>query len=254
MKIKLGIILFTLLLLFVSFEGFSQLNPNEYVEEKPVLMKNEATFGVNFHTSGTIGLQFRRSFNLTGYKKWIFESDIVGLKHPKEIKTVNRYFDNAKSYVYGKLNTFNSLRVGTGIQQVLYSKAEKNGIEIRLVYSGGLSLGILKPVYLNILKDNGKFGEKGISVEKYNPEEHYIDNIYGRAPFTEGLDELGFRPGLYGRLGFNFEYAPIFEDVKSIEVGATVDAFPKDIPIMAFIDNKQLFLSFYITIMYGRKW
>ncbi len=246
--------LLTLLLLFNALPILAQQNPNEYVEDKPVLMKNEATFGLNFHTSGTIGIQFRRSYNLTGYKKWIFEGDIIGMKHPKEIKTVNRYFDNAKSYVYGKQNTLNIIRLGTGIQKTLFSKAERNGVEIRFLYSGGLSLGITKPVYLNILKPTGKGGEFDVVVEKYNPEEHFVDNIYGRAPFTEGLDEINFHPGAYGKIGFNFEYAPIFEDVKSLEIGAIVDVYPKDIPIMALIDNKKLFLTFYITLMYGRKW
>jgi hypothetical protein len=51
------------LVLLISLLGigvsFAQPNPNEFVEEKPVLMKNEATGGLNFHTSGW-GVQFRR--------------------------------------------------------------------------------------------------------------------------------------------------------------------------------------------------
>lgn len=231
----------------------AQVNPNEYVEEKPVLMKNEATGGLNFHT-GSWGLQFRRSYNQTGYKKLMFEVDLVGMKHPKEVKSINQAFDNARSYVYGKLNAFNILRAGAGQQFTIFSKAERNGVEIRFLYSGGLSLGILKPVYLNILKPTGNIGEFDVVTEKYDPNEHYIDNIYGRAPFTEGLDQLFFRPGAYVKAGFNFEYAPIFEDVKALEIGAIFDIYPKDIPIMAFTENKPYFLSFYVTIMYGRKW
>ena len=231
----------------------AQTNPNEYVEDKPVLMKNEATGGLNFHT-GSWGIQFRRSYNQTGYKKLMLEGDFIGMKHPKEVKTVNQAFDNARSYVYGKLNTFNILRLGAGQQYTIYSKMERTGVEVRFLYSGGLSLGILKPVYLNILKPTGKVGEFDVVTEKYNPEEHYIDNIYGRAPFTEGLDQLFFRPGAYVKAGFNFEYAPIFEDVKALEVGVAFDAYPQDIPIMAYTENKQFFLSFYVTIMYGRKW
>ena len=99
-----------------------------------------------------------------------------------------------------------------------------------------------------------KIGEYDIVIEKYDPSRHYIDNIYGRAPFTQGIGEINFHPGLYGKLGFNFEYAPVFEDVKALEIGVILDVYPTEIPIMAFIDNKQFFLSFYITLMYGRKW
>ncbi len=242
-----------LLLALVCQGAWAQTNPNEYVEEKPVLMKNEATGAFIFHSSG-LGIQFRRGFNLTGYKKWIFESEFVSMKHPKEIKTLNPYFDNAKSYVYGKLNIFDILRVGTGIQRTLYSKAERHGVEIRMLYSGGLDIGMTKPVYLNILKPTGRPGEFDVTVEKYDPAIHNVDDIYGRAPYTTGMDEMKFHPGAYAKLGFNFEYAPIFEDVKSLEIGAMLDAFPKKIPIMALTENKQFFLTFYITVMYGRKW
>ena len=231
----------------------AQQNPNEYVEEKPFLMKNEGTVGLNLHSAGW-GIQARRCWNITGYKKLMIEADYIGLKHPKEIKTVNQTFDNARSYVYGKKNSFTILRGGIGRQRTLYSKAEKNGIEIRLVYSGGLSLGILRPVFLNILEPTTNTGEFIVVTEQYDPNEHFTDNIYGRAPFTEGLDRIFFRPGAYAKLGFNFEYAPIFDDVKSLEIGMAIDGYPQEIPIMAFTENKQFFLTFYLTFMYGRKW
>lgn len=242
------------LLLTCSYFVHAQVaNPNEYVEEKPPLMKGEIAFGLNVHTSGTLGLQFRKAKNLTGYKKFYFEGDIVGMKHPKEIKSVNRYFTDAKAFVFGKQNNFNILRAGAGYEKTLYSKFEKNGIEIRFVYGGGLSLGITKPVYLNILEPTGKFGEFDIIVEKYDPDKHFLDNIYGRAPFTYGLNQINFHPGAYGRIAFNFEYSPIYYDIKALELGAILDAYPKDIPIMALIDNKKFFFTFYMTFIYGRK-
>ena len=115
-------------------------------------------------------------------------------------------------------------------------------------------MGILKPVYLQILEPTGISGQFDLSIKRYNPSDHYVDNIYGRAPFTEGLDKLFFRPGGYLKLGVNFEYAPFFEDVKALEVGVIADFYPKEIPIMAYTENKQIFLSFYLTLMYGRKW
>ena len=106
----------------------------------------------------------------------------------------------------------------------------------------------------NLITITQKENQYDIIVEKYNPNIHNQDDIYGRAPFTDGLTELKFRPGLYTKLGYCFEYAPIFENMKALEVGVALDAFPKEIPIMAFTKNKQLFFTFYITLMYGRKW
>ncbi|MCE2847325.1 MAG: hypothetical protein LW707_09925 [Sphingobacteriales bacterium] len=247
--------LLILFLMTAQFVGLAQdkPNPNEYVEEKPVLMRQEATGGLNIHSAGW-GIQFRRAQNITVSRKRLYEADFVGIKHPKEVKSVNQAFERARSYVYGKLNTFSVLRAGTGMQHVIFSKAERNGIEVRLSYSGGISAGILKPVYLNILEPTGTFGEFRVITERYDPERHFVDNIYERAPFTEGLGQIRFRPGAYAKIGFNFEYATAFEDVKALEIGAIIDAFPKEIPIMAYAKNEPVFLTFYITFMYGRKW
>ncbi|MDQ3049999.1 MAG: hypothetical protein M3Q95_03835 [Bacteroidota bacterium] len=245
--------LLPLFFVFLTTVVFGQTNPFEYEEEKPPLMKNEFTFGLNLHTSGW-GVNVRRSKNITGYKKRVFEAELVNMKHPKEIRSVNPYFDNAKSFFYGKMNTMTVLRAAVGKQNVLFSKAEKGGVEVRLHYTGGLSLGILKPVYLNILYPTGIDREYEVVVEKYDPQSHYVDNIYGRAPFTQGLGEIKPYPGAYGKLGLTFEYGTHSEDIKSIETGITIDAYAKEVPIMALTENKQFFINFYINLLYGRKW
>lgn len=244
-----------LFIVFISISSFSfgQQNPFEYEEEKPPLMKNEFSFGLNIHTSGW-GLDFRRGKHITGYKKRVFEAELVSMKHAKEIRSVNPYFDNAKSFFYGKMNTLTVLRTGVGKQKVIYSKAEKGGVEVRLNYTAGLSLGFAKPVYLNILYPTQYDREYEVVVEKYDPEKHYIDNIYGRAPFTEGFSEIKVYPGGYAKLGFSFESGNYADDVKVIEVGAALDAFGKKIPIMAYAENNQFYFNFYINLLYGRKW
>jgi hypothetical protein len=248
-----------LVLVFICCAHFSmgQTNPFEYEEEKPPLMKNEFTFGLNVHTSGW-GINARRSKNITGYKKRVLEAEIVNLKHPKEVRSVNPYFDNAKSFFYGKMNTVTVLRLAAGKQRVLFSKAEKGGVEVRLHYTAGLSLALVKPVYLNILHplpDTSNFTrEYEVVVEKYDPDVHSVDKIYGRAPFTKGFDEIKPYPGAYGKLGLTFEYGSQSEDIKAIETGITIDAYAKELPIMAKTENQQFFINFYINLLYGRKW
>lgn len=246
----------------ISWNCLGQDNPFEYEEEKPPLMKNEFTFGLNIHTSGW-GINVRRSKNITGYKKRVFEVELVNMKHPKEVRSVNPYFDNAKSFFYGKMNTMTVLRTAIGKQNVMFSKAEKGGVEVRFHYSGGLSLAFVKPVYLNILypvyvsPPNPNFPsstEYDVVVEKYDPDKHYVDNIYGRAPFTHGFDEIKLYPGAYGKMGLSFEYGSHSDAIKCIETGVTIDAYAKDVPIMAKTKNQQFFLNFYINLLYGRKW
>jgi hypothetical protein len=231
----------------------AQDNPFEYIENKPARTLNELSIGLTLHTSGW-GVDFNRGWQKTVNKRNIIEAEIVSMKNPKEVRSVNPYFDNAKSFFYGKMNTLTVFRIGYGKQIMLFNKAEQSGVAVRLNYSGGPSLGFAKPVYLNILHPTGFDGEYNVVVEKYDPLEHYIDNIYGRASFTQGISEMKVYPGLYGKMGISFEYSKHHQDIKVIETGITFDAYGKEIPIMAFAENSQFYLNFYISILYGRKW
>lgn len=228
-------------------------NTNTYDEVK-LLYRNEATFGILAHTNG-FGVNYRRGRHVTAARKRVLEIEAVNYRHPKEVKVVNPYFDHPKGYYYGKLNSLFILRPGVGFQNVIYTKPEKNGIEIRYVTFLGASLGFAKPVYLEILKDSpGGNGDALIVIEKYDPDKHFIDDIYGRGPFLRGFGEMKLYPGAYGRFGFNFEYGPSDTEVKSLETGICVDVYPKVIPLMANEHNHQVLVSLYLNLSFGKKW
>jgi hypothetical protein len=252
MKRKVFCVSFCLSLL-LAVQVIGQVNPNEYQEEPKVLMKNEWTLGVQLHSAGW-GVGYRRGQNITASKKRTIEFDLVNIKHPKEIRTVNPYFDNAKPFFYGKLNSITVLRSGIGRQKVLYSKAEKSGVEVRLLYSGGFSLAIAKPVYLYILYPTAFRGEYEIVIEKYDPDLHFVDNIYGRAPFNSGFDGIKPYPGAYAKAGLSFEYGSNTTSIKCLEAGFCLDAYAKEIPIMAYSDNSAYYLNIYLNLVFGRRW
>jgi hypothetical protein len=252
MKLAFSVVFFSLCLASAG-DLHAQSRYKLYEEDKPVLMKNELSGGITLHSSGW-GITGRRGYSLTGYKKLVYEVELVGMKHPKEIRTANPYFENSRSYIYGKKNGLTILRPSAGLQHVLYSKGDRGGIEVRLNYRGGLSLGITKPVYLDILYPTNVPYEFEVLTERYNPEKHFIDNIYGKSSFTNGLDELNIHPGLYGKLGFSFEYSTDFEKVALIETGIALDAYPKAIELMALTENKPIFMTFYFSVLLGKKW
>jgi hypothetical protein len=253
-----------LFLLFVALGPFCFLhaqvetqtvktNENTYDDVK-LLYRNESTFGLIVHTNG-FGFNYRRGWHKTGFSKRVFELEAVSWRHPKEIKVVNPYYDHPKGYYYGKLNSFFIIRPGFGYQNVIYTKPEQNGVEIRYIAFIGVSLGLAKPVYLDILKDSPvSIDDKIIETERYDPDKHFIDNIYGRGPFLRGFGELKIYPGGYAKFGLNFEYGQLDEDVKSLEVGLVADVYPKVIPLMANQHNHQVFLGIYLSFSYGRKW
>lgn len=226
-----------------------KLNTAVLEEEKGYQLNNEASFGLNLNSNG-YGINVRRMYRVNGFDKKGYDFDLSVINDPKETSNQS-YYQGGDSYVYGKLNVFWTTRAGYGYQKVLYTKEEKSGIEIRYNYFGGISLGFTKPIYLEVVKDPS---DKVIDVEKFDPDKHYPENIFGKAPFFQGFNELKLHPGLYGKFSFSFEYGTNTDNVKMLETGLTLDAFPKPIPIMALSKNSQVFLSLFINVMWGKKW
>ena len=67
----------------------AQTGTNNYEgEHKPLLYKNTVAIGLTAHSAGW-GVDFRRGKNITAFKKRILEIEAVGIRHPKQIKSVN---------------------------------------------------------------------------------------------------------------------------------------------------------------------
>ena len=245
--------IFILLFLGLYSISFSQGNTSEADTSKGVVLRKELSWGFIAHTAGW-GLNFRTARRITAFKKSALEFEIVSMKSPKEIKTINPYFNNSKSYVFGKLNSIYIIRGGYGIHKQLNRKPAWGGVEVRYFYSGGVSLGLAKPVYLYILNFTSIYYEYTLSTEKFNPEEHFLDNIYGRAPFTKGFGEMKFYPGIYLRGGFSFDFSNKHDKVRALETGFTLDLYPLPIPIMAFHNDYHYFLTLYLGIRFGKKY
>ncbi|NTW33013.1 MAG: hypothetical protein HGB12_10365 [Bacteroidetes bacterium] len=145
--LKLTYILSFLLFFCVSHGQQISLSDTILNETKVLLRKEQSGF-LMIHTQG-FGAGYRTGRHLTGYKKRMFEIELTGMKHPKEVKIINPYFENSKSYVYGKENSFLLIRAGIGIQKIINSKPYWGGVELKYYYYGGLSLGLLN-LFLNI--------------------------------------------------------------------------------------------------------
>lgn len=246
-------------LLLICVVGSLQLKAQQATnadEDKSILYRNELSYGFTLHSAG-IGLNVRRYYNKTVNLKRFYEIEFATLKHPKEYRSINVQYENSKSFIYGKVNSFFTFRTVYGRQHVISSKPQRNNVEVRLHYSGGISWGIAKPVYLTFYDQNNSTpGNKTYYTDRYDPmkTEHSLDNIYGRASFLLGFDKIKPYPGLCAKTGVMFEYGSLDDDIKSLEVGVSVDAFPKQIPIMAYIENKSYFFNFYVNISFGKKW
>lgn len=216
-----------------------------------ILLRNEQSFYGLIHGLGWGG-GFRYGNNISTWEKRMYELSFFTMKHPKEVKMVNSLlFMNAKSYVYGKKNFFFILEASTGKQKVLNEKPYWGGIELRSFYSYGPVLGITKPVYLYIFDFTGSSISQ--TLEKYNPELHFYDNIYGRGPFMKGIDEIKLHPGFHFKIGLNVEHGSNDETVNALEAGAMINVFLKPIEIMGFAHNDFLYINLYLQYHFGKR-
>ena len=228
------------------------------VSETPTqfVYRKEWSGGATINNRGFGGI-LRHAIITNNFKKIQFEIELVKLKHPKEIKVVNPYYDNAKSYVYGKQNAFYPLRLGVGTQFLIFDKAAKEGVEISFNIMAGTSIGLLKPIYLEILKDNGNPFYLDVVSEKFNKDLHNPGNIYGYSGFNKGLNETSILLGGYIKSGFTFDWSNKDEKIVLLETGAVIDFYSRKVPIMANFSsdiNKSAFISLYASILFGKKY
>ena len=54
--------------------------------------------------------------------------------------------------------------------------------------------------------------------------------------------------------GFAFDWAQSDDAIKSLEVGATLDAYYKKVPIMILENNALLYPNIYLSLQFGKKW
>ncbi len=237
-------------------------NAQSELFEDAIVYNRQLYGGVQLHSNG-FGLTGTYGRNKGAYKVWLYGLDIIFMKHEKETKSWNPFYNtDARSYLYGKTNNFYIVRPTFGRKRILTEKIRKGGVQVGYNWQFGPSLGLTKPVYLEIGYPDPPSYEY-IQVEKFDANKHYIDNIYGRASGLKGLDELKLYPGGFFKIALNFEYANYKEGLKGIEAGLAVDAYANRIPIMSEevlalepdgAKNHQVFISLYINFFFGKKY
>lgn len=224
--------------------GFSQVG--KPAEDVKLYYRSSNAYGLTFHTEGW-GVSYKAQKHLSYKIKRIYNFEFQGLKHPKQEKVVN-YSDNSRGYFYGKINALTNLRMGMGTQRAFALKEIKKGVQLAWVYGGGVNLGFVKPIYVEIYNDNGN-----AEAVRYDPRIHTQGSVIERASIFRGIDEIEVVPGLYGKFALNFEYSPYDDRLKSMEVGVAVDVFYKEIPLMYNTYNNQYWITFYLMLEIGKK-
>ncbi len=221
------------------------------LNDAKVLYNRQAVGGISIHTEGW-GVYFRKGKILDIYKKIFWEVEFVTMHNAQEYKISNPNQPEATPYYFGKLNGMGTFRGGVGVSRMIWRKNDLSCVQIDAVYSVGVSLAVLKPVYLEIYS-TGANGDQVPVPQQYDPNLDTPSNIYGRASVFDGLSQLSFYPGLYAKAGLNFDFANRNKSIKAVEAGIVVDGYKNVIPMMAFTKNNQVFVNLFLSINIGKK-
>jgi hypothetical protein len=246
-----------LLLTFVLSAGgvFAQLNISSDTTSDNILLTQEHSFYGMIHSNGW-GFGFRKGLNRDYFKKQMYEVEFTEMCSAKQTKTTNSLSNYSKSFYYGKINACYIVRSGVGYQYLLNQKPYWGGVEVRGFVYAGAEIALAKPIYIKYLPPTvtGSFTESDLVSLRYDPTNQNPSNIFSKASFFKGINQIKPYPGLYAKAGVNFEYGTYNTKITAIETGVILDYQPKAVPIMAFNKNPNLIPTVYISIHFGKRY
>jgi len=221
-------------------------------EEGALIYSKQSVFGIQLRTNG-YGAFYELGKMNTRRKTSLYTVELTEIKDPKEekIPTSASFFSVANPYVFGKINNFYPFRLGFGQQYLLGQKGNKNGVAVTAIYHGGISLGLLRPYYLEI---DDSTGTKKI---RYTAEDSASFTnksiIRGSGGIGTGWGQIKFKPGIYAKGALRFDYGRYNEMVSGIEIGISVEVYAQKIPILLYTKERQIFFQGHIAILFGRR-
>lgn len=208
--------------------------------------------GIVYKFSG-FGVTYQKKFEPEKNYGKQFEIEFSSLKHSKEIKSFNPEIANSTPFVFGKLNKTAVLKVQYYLTKSISQFTDEQRVGIDLLLGGGLALGILKPVYLNMAYPDGQ-GFEIIVSEKYNPQLHTdISRISGYSDFRTGIGETNYKTGITATMSIGFTWGYFDNYPKRLETGCFAEYFRNGLPIMAFTKNKPLNAGIFIKMLFGKR-
>jgi hypothetical protein len=135
-------------------------------------------------------------------------------------------------------------------QFLLGNKGNKNGVSITANGGGGFIAGLLRPYMVEV----DKMGERKFVQYNSNDSAYYLNGPFIGGPnLGTGWKNMKVTPGIYLKPAVRFDYGKYNELVSAIEVGVIGEFYFKKIQQMINLDQKQLFFSAYVSILFGKR-
>jgi hypothetical protein len=227
-------------------------------EEGALIYQKQTLFGVKLYSDGWAAL-FEKGYMKTVNKTNLFSLEIGERKDRKEQKVSkgsNSSFLAGNPFVFGKQNNFFFAKLGVGQSYLLGGKGNRNGVAISAVYSGGVSIGLLKPYYIDISDPT----TREITAIKWQGDSSTNDQNFLRPDLIEGgsgvfkgFGELKVKPGLFAKGALRFDYGRYNELISAVEAGFNAEYYASGMPIMVGNDPKKFFLNVFVALEFGKR-
>jgi hypothetical protein len=208
-------------------------------------------FGIKVATDG-YGISFEKGKFKTPEKTLIYQFELNEKKSSKEKRLSAGDFSSVVAY---KLNNFYEFKAAIGQQILIGGKGNKNGVAVTALYTGGLSLALLKPYYVNILDQNNNQTQRTwpqiLKLAQDSSANTY--EITGASGFFAGWNHLSVKPGINAKGALRFDYGRFNETITAIEVGVTAEFYFSKIAQVYDVPYKQFFFNGYVTILFGSR-
>lgn len=219
-------------------------------EEGDLIFNKHNIFGIRLATDG-YGINFEKGKFKTPNRTLLFQFELNEKKSPKEVKITSTDGYNFNSLVPYKINNFYEFKMAIGQQHLLGGKGNKNGVAVTYLYTGGLSLALLKPYYVNVQTQAGYTGRE--TFEQLQNDTTPGLSVTGASGFLVGWGHLSVKPGANAKQAMRFDYASRNQTISAIEVGLTEEYYFSKIPQVLIVPQKNFFFNAYVSILFGSR-
>ncbi len=227
-------------------------NMQRMEEEGDLIFNKHNIFGIRLATDG-YGINFEKGKFKTPRKTLLYQFELNEKHDPKE-HHISATSDgiNFSSVVPYKLNNLYEFKLAIGQQQLIGGKGNKNGVAVTALYTGGLTLGLLKPYYLDIQNQiTGATTRK--TYDQMAADTTEGDYITGASGFLVGWGNLKIKPAINAKQAMRFDYGRLNQTVSAIECGLTEEYFFSKIPLVYMVKQHSFFFNAYVAIMFGSR-
>ena len=220
-------------------------------EEGDLIFNKHNIFGIRLATDG-YGINFEKGKFKTTTRTMLYQFELNEKKSVKEHKVSSGQDQfNYSSLVPYKLNNFYIFKLAVGQQHLIGGKGNKNGVAVTALYTGGISLGLLKPYYVDVQNTQTQETSRKTYLDLQKDTNVYV--VTGASGFTVGWGHLKLKPGLNAKGAMRFDYGRLNQTVTAIEVGLTGEYYFSKIPQLLLVPQKTFFFNAYVQIMFGSR-